>query len=248
MAYTVKQISELSGVTVRTLHFYEEAELLKPAYYGTNGYRYYEEKELLKLQQILFFKELGLTLKQIRKVLGQSGFNTLAALNSHKSALSRDWERKGRLIETIDRTIKHFNGLKKMKDREFFDGFDLVKRGKGSETYFAAETIVLENLRNPGQELPALEREMIAKEGNALSSKVADCMEKGLEPASQEVQRLIRKHHAFAEKFHIATKQVYNALAKLYQEHPVFRKQLIAIHLKLPEFMAQAMETFAATL
>ena len=59
----VKKLSELSGVTIRTLHFYEEADLLKPAYYGSNGYRYYEEKELLQLQQILFFKELGFTLK-----------------------------------------------------------------------------------------------------------------------------------------------------------------------------------------
>ena len=56
MAYTVKTLSELSGVTIRTLHFYEELGLLKPAYHGTNGYRYYEEKELLQLQQILFFK------------------------------------------------------------------------------------------------------------------------------------------------------------------------------------------------
>lgn len=73
MAYTVKKLSELSGVTVRTLHFYEEEGLLKPSYYGANGYRYYEEKELLQLQQILFFKELGFTIKQIKKVVGKQG-------------------------------------------------------------------------------------------------------------------------------------------------------------------------------
>lgn len=67
MVYTVKKLSEMSGVTVRTLHFYEEAGLLKPAYYGANGYRYYEEKELLQLQQILFFKELGFTVNNHRK-------------------------------------------------------------------------------------------------------------------------------------------------------------------------------------
>lgn len=69
MAYTVKKLSNLSGISVRTLHFYEELGLLKPAYYGSNGYRYYEAQELLQLQQILFFKELGLTLKQIQKIL-----------------------------------------------------------------------------------------------------------------------------------------------------------------------------------
>ena len=86
MVYTVKKLSELSGVTVRTLHFYEEAGLLKPAYYGSNGYRYYEENELLQLQQILFFKELGLSIKQISKVLGSNDFDQLAALHSHKKA------------------------------------------------------------------------------------------------------------------------------------------------------------------
>lgn len=126
MAYTVKQLSELSGVTIRTLHFYEEAELLKPAYYGSNGYRYYEEKELLQLQQILFFKELGFTLKQIRKVIGRSNFDQLAALHSHKRALTREWEKIGHLLKTIDKTIKHMQGKKKMKDREFFNGFSLM--------------------------------------------------------------------------------------------------------------------------
>src|ERR1700686_1785965 len=86
MGYTVKKMSELSGVTVRTLHFYEEADLLKPAYYGSNGYRYYEEKELLQLQQILFFKELGFSLKQIQKVLGPDDFDQLSALYSHRKS------------------------------------------------------------------------------------------------------------------------------------------------------------------
>src|SRR5271167_777458 len=110
MAYTVKKLSELSRVTVRTLHFYEEAELLKPAYYGSNGYRYYEENELLQLQQILFFKELGFSLKQIEKVLGRSDFDQLAALYSHRKTLIREREKIGQLIETIDGTIKHLNG------------------------------------------------------------------------------------------------------------------------------------------
>src|SRR5436190_4424109 len=110
MAYTVKKLSELSGVTIRTLYFYEEIGLLKPAYYGSNGYRYYEEKELLQLQQILFFKELGFTLKQIQKVVGKSDFDQLAALHSHKKALSKEWEKIGLLLKTIDKTINHLKG------------------------------------------------------------------------------------------------------------------------------------------
>src|SRR5271170_7904495 len=151
MAYTVKKLSELSGVTVRTLHFYEEIALLKPAYYGSNGYRYYEEKQLLQLQQILFFKELGFSLKEIQKVVGRGDFDQLAALYSHRKALSKEWEKIGLLLKTIDKTIKHLKGKKKMKDKEIFDGFciTLVKKAKAGASYAAAEEIVVKSVKNP---------------------------------------------------------------------------------------------------
>ena len=72
MAYTVKQVAAMSGVSVRTLHFYDETGLLKPAYHQANGYRFYEEPQLLMLQQILFYRELGFELKQIKRILGQA--------------------------------------------------------------------------------------------------------------------------------------------------------------------------------
>jgi len=151
MAYTVKKLSELSGVTIRTLHFYEEIGLLKPAYHGSNGYRYYEEKELLQLQQILFFKELGFSLKQIQKVLGRGDFDQLSALYSHRKSLNQEWEKIGQLLKTIDKTIKHLKGKKKMKDKEIFDGFNitLVKKAKEGTSYFAAEEIVGKSVKNP---------------------------------------------------------------------------------------------------
>src|SRR3954468_9343376 len=87
MAYTVKQVAAMSGVSVRSLHFYDETGLLKPAYVGTNGYRFYEEPQLLTLQQILFYRELGLELKHIKQVLGRGEFETVAALQSHRQVL-----------------------------------------------------------------------------------------------------------------------------------------------------------------
>jgi len=252
MAYTVKNLSEISGVTVRTLHFYEEAGLLKPAYYGSNGYRYYEEKELLQLQQILFFKELGLTLKQIRNVLGKSDFNQIAALYSHRKALSCEWEKIGRLLKTIDKTIKHLKGGKKMKDKEMFDGFNitLVKAKKG-QSYSAAEELVAQSVKNPTKSAEDVEKrgkayyENIAKTAHALFEELVYCIKKGLDPADDEVQKIIKKHHAFMGKTHNATKEVYQAFAQLYSEHPEFRKQLDPFHPKLAKFMADAMRVFA---
>src|SRR5258708_39974721 len=74
MAYTVKQVAAMSGVSVRTLHFYDEMALLKPAYIKANGYRIYEEPQLLMLQQILFYRELGFELKRIKEILSQRKF------------------------------------------------------------------------------------------------------------------------------------------------------------------------------
>src|ERR1043166_4909697 len=107
MAYTVKQVAAMSGVSVRTLHFYDEVGLLKPAYYGANGYRYYEEKELLLLQQILFFRELGFEIKQIQRILGRSDFDTTVALLSHRQVLEKNVKKTRSLIKTIDKTLAH---------------------------------------------------------------------------------------------------------------------------------------------
>jgi DNA-binding transcriptional MerR regulator len=101
MAYTVKQVAAMSGVSVRTLHFYDEMGLLKPAYVGANAYRFYEEPQLLTLQQILFYRELGFELKQIKEVLGQADFEIAAALESHRSVLQNNLARTQELIETI---------------------------------------------------------------------------------------------------------------------------------------------------
>jgi DNA-binding transcriptional MerR regulator/quercetin dioxygenase-like cupin family protein len=126
MAYTVKQVAALSGVSVRTLHFYDETGLLKPAYVGTNGYRFYEEPQLLTLQQILFYRELGLELKQIKQVLGRAEFERVAALQSHRQVLEEKLTRTRSLLGTIDKTIAHLKGRKKMTTEEMFVGFSVA--------------------------------------------------------------------------------------------------------------------------
>ena len=132
MAYTVKQVAAMSGVSVRTLHFYDEMALLKPAYTKANGYRIYEEPQLLMLQQILFYRELGFELKRIKEILSQRKFEKVAALKSHRQVLEKDVTRTRTLIETIDKTISHLKGTKKMKNEELFMGFSV---GPGKDRF-----------------------------------------------------------------------------------------------------------------
>jgi DNA-binding transcriptional MerR regulator/quercetin dioxygenase-like cupin family protein len=126
MSYTVKQVAAMSSVSVRTLHFYDETDLLKPAYVGANGYRFYEEPQLLSLQQILFYRELGFELKQIKRILTSADFETVAALQSHRESLEKSVTRTRSLLETIDKTIKHLTGTQKMKSEDMFVGFSVA--------------------------------------------------------------------------------------------------------------------------
>jgi DNA-binding transcriptional MerR regulator len=132
MAYTVKQVAVMSGVSVRTLHFYDEMALLKPAYIKANGYRIYEEPQLLVLQQILFYRELGFELRRIKEILSQRKFGRVAALKSHRQVLEKNVTRTRTLIETIDKTISHLKGTKKMKSEELFMGFSV---GPGKDRF-----------------------------------------------------------------------------------------------------------------
>jgi DNA-binding transcriptional MerR regulator len=106
--------------------------LLKPAYTKANGYRIYEEPQLLMLQQILFYRELGFELKRIKEILGPRKFEKVAALKSHRKVLEKNIARTHTLIETIDKTVRHLKGTKKMKSEELFKGFSV---GAGKDRF-----------------------------------------------------------------------------------------------------------------
>jgi DNA-binding transcriptional MerR regulator len=125
-AYSVSQVARLSGVSVRTLHFYDEVGVLRPAYQAPNGYRFYEEPQLLTLQQILFYRELGFELKQIREILGRPDFEKVTALLSHRKVLEETLARTGMLLRTIDKTTEHLKGGKQMTNEEMFAGFTVA--------------------------------------------------------------------------------------------------------------------------
>src|ERR1700758_607616 len=99
MAYTVNKLAKISGISIRTLRFYDEIGLLKPAYYGDNSYRYYEEEQLLMLQQILFYRELSFPLNDIQRIVSSDDFNKIDALNSHKQVLVQNLDRTKKLIK-----------------------------------------------------------------------------------------------------------------------------------------------------
>lgn len=123
MPYTVKKLAKLSGISIRTLRFYDAIGLLKPAYYGDNNYRYYEEEQIMLLQQILFYRELNFSLNDIQRIISSDDFNKIDALISHKQVLTQSLDRTKQLIKTINQTIAHLRGEITMRDEELFVGF-----------------------------------------------------------------------------------------------------------------------------
>ncbi len=248
MAYTVKKIAKLSGVSVRTLHWYDEVGLLKPAYHGANGYRFYEEKQLLILQQILFFRELGFELKQIGKILGRGDFDQIVALRSHKRVLERNLERTEKLIQTIVNTIKHLEGNRKMKEHEFYKGFDKEKQ-KEHEKYLIDRfgdkvkkhfTECEKNVKNWSK----ADWEKNAKESKELCQALAELMRKDFSTGSKEVQILIRKHYEVLKRFWTPDRESYIGHGQLIADSEL-GKYYAAFHPQMPTFIAEAIQIFA---
>jgi len=123
MEYTIQKLAKLAGVSTRTLRYYDELELLPPARIRSNGYRVYGQKEIDQLQQILFYRELGVPLEEIRTILESKDFNGLSALEGHLSALLARRERLDLLIANVEKTIKAMKGEIVMSDPEKFEGF-----------------------------------------------------------------------------------------------------------------------------
>jgi DNA-binding transcriptional MerR regulator len=105
MSYTVKAVAAMAGVSVRTLHHYDHIGLLKPAATSAVGYRLYQERDLERLQQVLFFRELGFSLQQIKSIVGSPSFDRKEALRAHRHLLVEQQTRLGQLVDLVDRTI-----------------------------------------------------------------------------------------------------------------------------------------------
>lgn len=250
MAYTVKDLAKLSGVSVRTLHFYDEIGLLKPAYHGANGYRFYEEKELLLLQQILFFRELKFELKKIKKILSAREFDQMSALVSHRMVLEKDVKRTRELIETIDKTIEHIKGKRKMKDEEFYEGFSKEQQEEYTEYWKNKIGEDHPHFVQCKKNTKNWTKEDYAKAGESvktLTQDMADLLKEGKSPESPEMQKLIRIHYEWLKQFWIPDKESYIARGEDYTnfEWKKFYKKYDPHHPRLAKFQAEAMKVFA---
>ncbi len=247
--YTVKDMAMISGVSVRALHHYDEIGLLKPAAKGANGYRYYGREELLRLQQILLHREVGLPLDRIKALLDDPKFDRLAALKDQRGLLARERERFGHLIATIDRTIAQLNGDDDMTDKDLYQGFSPQKQAEWEREIVdkfgeAGAAKIAESKANFGRMTKA-DMDAGKAEMAAITSAFAAALTAGEPAESSPVQALAARQYAWVCRAWKPNRDAFIWLGRMYVEHADFRATYDAVKPGLAEYMSEAMTAFA---
>lgn len=244
-AYTVKQLAKMAGVSARTLHYYDQIGLLAPSARSESGYRQYGETELLRLQQILFFKELDFSLSKIRSILDDPDFDTVTALENHRLLLQKQSERTALLLETVDKTIQRLTeNSMSMTDKELYEGFtkeQIERYEKEVEEKFDPQR-VQKSKRRIGK-MSKQQWQAVKSEGDRVTHLIADLADRA--PDDPEVQTLIARHHAWIENFYPAPADVYRGLGQMYAEHEEFRAFYEKFRPGLADYMKTAMIHYA---
>jgi DNA-binding transcriptional MerR regulator len=241
--FTVKQLSSLAGVTPRTLHHYDQIGLLKPSQIGENGYRYYGEDAALRLQQILFYRELDLPLEEIKNIMGRRDFDLIAALESHKTELARRIRRLEQLIGTVDGTIASLKGQKIMNNKQIFSGFTPEEEERyalEAEQMYDPETVRESNRKWKayGKE----KQQAILAEGKQIYVEMIAAMPKGAN--SPEAQALVERWRGHMDYFWTPNLEQLRGIANGYVDDPRFKENFDAMHPGLAGFMREAVEEY----
>jgi DNA-binding transcriptional MerR regulator len=241
--YTVRKLSKLAGVTPRTLHYYDEIGLLHPSSKAENGYRYYDEGSLLRLQQILLYRELELPLAEIKRVLDDESFDALGSLRGHKETLRQRIRRTERLIDGVDDTIQFLEGKKKMDEIKMFEPFNEKQQAEYEKEI--AEKYDPEIVKASQQKWKSYSKEdkqRIGDEGNAIYRDMALIIPNG--PASQVAQVCVERWRDHMSYFWELNEVQLLGLADMYNDDPRFKANFDKVDPRLATFVREAVKVY----
>jgi DNA-binding transcriptional MerR regulator len=253
MPYMVREIAEMVGISIRTLHYYDQIGLLKPESISPTGYRLYTDHDLEKLQQILFFKELGFSLQETGNIINKPDFDRTQALKTHKELLTEKRKRLEALIKSVEKTIQSIEGGSTMDQKEMFEAFDMSEIEKHKEKY-AEET-----KQHYGQTDAYMESQKktanytkedwaaIMKRRDELYTRIASLMDMG--PANPQVQETVaqcRQH--ITDNFYNCTPEIFRGLGDLYVNDERFTANIDKIKTGLAKFLREAMHIYCDNL
>jgi DNA-binding transcriptional MerR regulator len=241
--FTVRQLSRIAGITPRTLHYYDEIGLLKPSQVGENGYRYYGDECLLLLQQILFYRELDIPLKEIKEIISRADFEVLSALESHKARLNQRVRYLENLITTVDDTLYHLKGKKEMSQKQLFDAFNDEQQAEyEQEALQMYDPAIVQASMKKWKSYTADDKRRIQDEGNAVYQDILNAMPDG--PSSPKAQAGVARWHQHMQYFWSPNDDQLIGLAEGYNNDPRFKSNFDKIDPNLAEFMRQAVKVY----
>ncbi|WP_029420010.1 MerR family transcriptional regulator [Alicyclobacillus macrosporangiidus] len=236
--WRVGEVADLTGLSVRTLHYYEEMGLLVPSDRTETGHRRYTEADLARLQQILSLKSIGFSLEEIRDCLNNPDFSPLTVLNLHMDQIRRHIEALMELHKRLETVADHLRQRESVSAQEFIY---LMEGIRMAEKYpFTPEQ--MEKIRKQGELLGQDKIREVEQEWPELIAKVKAEMEKGTPPDSPEVRQLARRWKELIEMFTGGDPGIAATLKKRYTEEPGYAAQF-GMSRELLEYVAKAMES-----
>lgn len=251
MEYSITQLSKLAGVSARTLRYYDSIGLLKPLYVNNGGYRFYGEREADLLQQILFYRERGFALEQIKEILYEKEFDLLSALEEHLHALEVQRDRTERLIHTVELTIRSMKGECEMTDQEKFEAFksEMIQQNEaaygseireryGEEAVDASNAKLLAMTQEEYSHFRALEEEIRTRLEKAVAAK--------LSPESDEAEAIVKLHREWlCMTWKSYSPEAHRGVASMYTADERFRKYYDRTQEGCADFLVRAVHHFA---
>ena len=241
--YTVKQLAQLAGVSVRTLHHYDAIGLLKPAVTGKNGYRYYGPEELLRLQQILIHREMEIPLAGIATLLAAQGPDRIATLRQQRDELKARASRYAGMVRTIERTIARLNGEEDMTDKDLYAGIVSPEKQKDYEDWLKQKGWKTGTSAHPGGDDRAAQMAALKDIEGALVEQ----LKAGVGADDARLDPLIARHRAWVAQSwgRDCPPAAYAMLTQVYQ-HPDFVARYEALAPGFSDYLSTAMQAWAA--
>lgn len=251
MEYTVQKLARLAGVSARTLRFYDEIGLLKPARINSSGYRIYGEEEVDALQQILFFRTLGLELSTITAVMQDPGFDRTAALKSHLHTLEAKKAQLSLLIKTVAKTIEKEEGKRTMTDSEKFAGLKQQLVNENEQKYgaeirekYGNEVVDASNARMMG--LSQAQYEAMQALAASIQQSLADAVRQHADPAGDTGRAIAQRHKEWlGYTWNQYTTEAHKGLAQMYLDDPRFTAYYDAETPGCAQFLRDAVHAWA---
>lgn len=221
--WKVGELSKVTGVTVRTLHYYDEIGLLTPSCHTESGHRLYQASDVARLQQIKSLQQLGFTLEETAKCLNDIDCSPSAIIRMHRHRLEKQIALEQQLLSRLTKIEKKIYAMEEVSVDEFLSTIKEITMTEMFEQYYTPEQ--LEELKKREQEVGEERILAVQQEWPKLIAEVQAEMDKGTDPSDEKVQALAKRWMGLIQEFTGGNPEIEKSLNNMYQNEPEMAKQ-----------------------